>query len=143
MTSKSILLGGALSLALTGAVYAQADTSQAPSAQTKADATKADTSQTPSVKAKSIHHVRHHARHHAMHATTAYLHRSSPGERDATRDLNQQQASMARASGPAYVQNAPPPSPPPPGQPYRGMSYNAGATPGGGSPPSDAHVVPH
>ncbi|HEY2445008.1 MAG TPA: hypothetical protein VGI20_04645 [Rhizomicrobium sp.] len=129
MTSKSILLGGALSLALTGAAYAQADTSQAQDTQT---------TQTKSVH-KSVHHVRHHMKHHA----TAYLHRSSPGEREATRDLNQQQASMARPAGAAYMQNASPPSAPPPGQPYKGMSYNAGATPGGGSQPDNAHVVPH
>jgi hypothetical protein len=90
MTRKTLLLGGAFMFALSGAAFAQADTQ---SSQTK-----------------PAHHLRHHARHHAA---TAYLHSSSPAERDTTRDLNLQQASMMQtaAPGPQYIQNAPPGNP--------------------------------
>ena len=44
MTGKAILLGGALTFALTATAFAQADTSQTQSAQTK-----------------PAHHLRHHA----------------------------------------------------------------------------------
>jgi hypothetical protein len=97
MTGKALLLGGALTFALTGAAFAQADTQSSP---------------TPSSQTRSAHHLRHHARHHMA---TAYLHRSSPGEREATRDLNLQQVRMAEGApppGPQYVQNAPRPMPP-------------------------------
>ena len=86
MTRKAILLGGALTFALTATAFAQADT-----------------------QTKPAHHLRHHAKHHAA---TASLHRSSPAERDATRDLNLQQASMVQTAAPApytrNMQNAPP-----------------------------------
>jgi hypothetical protein len=93
MTRKAILLGGALTFALTGAAFAQADT---------------QSSQTPSSQSKPAHHLRHHAKHHMA---TAYLHQSSPAERDTTRDLNLQQASMVVQTGapaPQYNQNVPP-----------------------------------
>ena len=87
MTRKTLLLGGAFMFALSGAAFAQADTQ---SSQTK-----------------PAHHLRHHARHHAA---TAYLHNSTPAERDSTRDLNLQQASMVRTGtvAPQYIQNVPP-----------------------------------
>lgn len=95
MTRKAILLGGALTFALTGAAFAQADT---------------QSSQTPSSQTKPAHHLRHHAKHHMA---TAYLHQSSPAERGTTRDLNLQQASMVQTAAPApqdmrNMQNVPP-----------------------------------
>jgi hypothetical protein len=95
MTRKAILLGGALTFALTGAAFAQADTQSSP---------------TPSSQSKPAHHLRHHAKHHMA---TAYLHQSSPAERGTTRDLNLQQASMVQTAAPApqdmrNMQNVPP-----------------------------------
>lgn len=95
MTPKAILLGGALTFALTATAFAQADT---------------QSSQTQSAQTKPAHHLRHYAKHHA---TTVYLHRSSPAERDTTRDLNLQQASMVQTATPApqymrNMQNTPP-----------------------------------
>jgi hypothetical protein len=88
MTRKAILLGGALTFALTGAAFAQADT---------------QSSQTPSSQSKPAHHLRHHAKHHMA---TAYVHQSSPAERDTTRDLNLRQASMVQTAAPApYMRN--------------------------------------
>jgi hypothetical protein len=88
MTRKAILLGGALTFALTGAAFAQTDT---------------QSSQTPSSQSKPAHHLRHHAKHHMA---TAYVHQSSPAERDTTRDLNLQQASMVQTAAPApYMRN--------------------------------------
>ena len=91
MTTKAILLGGALTFALTATAFAQADTDT-------------QSSQTQSAQTKPAHHLRHHAKHHA---TTAYIHSSSPAERDTTRDLNLQQASMVETAGPApqYMRN--------------------------------------
>ena len=97
MTHRALLLGGALTFALTGAAFAQADT---------------QSSQTPPSQTKPAHHLRHHAKHHMA---TAYLHQSSPAERDTTRDLNLQQASMVQTAGPApymrNMQNVPPRDP--------------------------------
>lgn len=90
MTHKALLLGGALTFALTATAFAQADSSQTPASQTK-----------------PAHHLRHHAKHHMA---MAYLHRSSPPERETTRDLNLQQVRMMEGGppGPQYGQNVPP-----------------------------------
>jgi hypothetical protein len=94
MTHRALLLGGALTFALTATAFAQADT---------------QSSQTPPSQTKPAHHLRHHAKHHMA---TAYLHQSSPAERGATRDLNLQQASMVQTAAPApymrNMQNVPP-----------------------------------
>lgn len=108
MTGKAILLGGALTFALTATAFAQADTqsSQTSSAETKS-ATQQSAETKPAAQTKPVHHVRHHAKHHTA---TAYLHSSSPAERSATRDLNLQQASMVQTAPPApqYMQNVQP-----------------------------------
>jgi hypothetical protein len=95
MTHRALLLGGALTFALTATAFAQADT---------------QSSQTTPSQTKPAHHLRHHAKHHMA---TAYLHQSSPAERDTTRDLNLQQASMVQTAGPApqymgNMENVPP-----------------------------------
>ena len=95
MTRKAILLGGALTFALTATAFAQTDT---------------QASQTKSAQAKPAHHLRHHAKHHMA---TAYQHQSSPAERGTTRDLNLQQASTVQTATPApqdmrNMQNVPP-----------------------------------
>ena len=94
MIVKSILLGGAVALALAGAGIAQPATDTSPSKQRQIHT------------AKTVHHYRHHMRHHAP---TAALHAvSNPAERRATRDLNLQQLQTAQyGAGPRYAQGAP------------------------------------
>lgn len=93
MIVKSVLLGGAVALALAGAGIAQPATDTSPSKQTQTHS------------AKTVHHYRHHMRHHVR---TAALHPvSSPAERRATQDLNMQQVQTAQyGAGPRYAQGA-------------------------------------
>jgi ribulose kinase len=88
MITKSILLGGAMALALAGAGFAQ---------QAKPDDTqKSDDAQSTQTQpaSKSMHHTRHYVRHHVYHHNhMAALHTpSSRAERQETRDLNLRQA---------------------------------------------------
>jgi hypothetical protein len=99
MNLKSILLGGALTVALAGAGFAQ---------QAKPD--EAQQMQTRQTTPKSMHHVRHHMLHRMHHRIhTASLRAvSSPAERHATRDLNLQQVRMTQygAPGSQYARGA-------------------------------------
>jgi hypothetical protein len=111
MLTRSILLGGAIALALAGAGVAQQASDKTSTDQTQPmDKTQSNGQAQPDQDAaKTVHHYRHHARHHIR---TAMLHRpSTPTERRATAQLNQQQLQMA---GPQYAQGpgyAPAPQP--------------------------------
>jgi len=105
MRCKSLLLGGAMALALTGAAFAQAasgaDPNSQPAAQSQATPQSSDTSATGTSTSQTskpaTHHMRHHMHHHA--ARTASLHApSSPAEKQQTNELNQQQLQMATAA---------------------------------------------
>jgi hypothetical protein len=88
MNTKTILLGGAMAMALWGAGYAQQPATNA--------STNANTQTNAATHAKAIHH-RH--RHATMHA------RATRTERQATRNLNLQQERMAQY-GAQYPQGA-------------------------------------
>ena len=105
MTFKTMLLGGAVALALSGAAYAQAQQT-APQATPGTDQTNAaapaatqpttgNEAATPTTKTSTHHrHYRHHVQRHMRTAMLRHHKRytgSSAGEREATRNLNQQQ----------------------------------------------------
>src|SRR5947209_11108078 len=114
MTCRTMLLGGAMALALSGAAFAQAQQTS-PQATPGTDQINAGsatgaqtttgneaTTSTGSMTKSSTHHGHHHYRHHMHHhMRTASLHHhnrmasshhaSTPAERQATQNLNQQQ----------------------------------------------------
>lgn len=108
MGCKSMLLGGAMILALSGAAGAQQtapSTNTAPAATQTAPAQSSNTSGTESTSTPTKHATHHARHHHARHMSrTASLHSpSTPAEKRQTNDLNRQQlqAAESAASQPA------------------------------------------
>lgn len=101
MLTRSILLGGAIALALAGAAAAQqaSDKTSTDQAQSMDKTQSNDQAKPDQTSATAVHHYRHHVRRHIrtamLHRHTAMAHRpSTPIERRATAQLNQQQLQM-------------------------------------------------
>jgi len=104
MRCKSMLLGGAVILALSGAAYAQGSTGDQsnpsqPAAQSTTDQP-SDTS-TSGSGTSTTSHAKHHYRHHMRHSTKTASKDgpSTPAEKRQTDDLNKQQLQMAQSGG--------------------------------------------
>jgi hypothetical protein len=105
MRCKSLLLGGAMVLALSGAAFAHgapnADQNSQPAAQQSQSAPQpSDTTNQGTSTSQTTKHMMHHAWHHVHRGTrTASLHEpSTPAEKRQTFDLNKQQLQMAQAA---------------------------------------------
>src|SRR5437016_2835167 len=116
MRCRTMLLGGAVALALSGAAYAQAQQASPPATpgtdqinagsavgtQATGQGTMSNTTTTKS-STHHRHHYRHHVHHHMKTASSLH-HPSTPAERQATQNLNQQQmqgGSMQNTAQPA------------------------------------------
>lgn len=132
MRCKSMLLGGAMVLALSVAAFAQgtSGSDQTNGSPTAAQPTSGQFSGTsPTSTSESTTPAAHRHRHH-VHRTTreAYLHGpSTPAERRETYDLNKQQLQQAESAANQR----------PPGEmTTSGSAMNGGAQPASGSPTS-------
>ena len=96
MRCKSLLLGGALALALSGAAFAQAgsdpDENSQPATQSQ-QSSNASATKPPSEHA--MRHVRHRVVHHVLHTASVHV-RTTPAERVETNDLNRDQLYSAQ-----------------------------------------------
>ena len=112
MRCKTMLLGGAVALALSGAAttsFAQTaspTTNQINAGQQPAQATtdQSSQSQATSTQTSTKHHARHHM-HHRTHTASSQHAPSSPGEKRTTAQLNDQQ--LNGQAGPQSAQSMP------------------------------------
>jgi hypothetical protein len=102
MRCKSLLLGGAMVLALSGAAGAQDGSSLGQNSQPAAQSQQSSDTSTTKTPAKHVtHRVLHHARHHVQHTASVHI-RTTPAERVETNDLNREQLYSAQyRSGPS------------------------------------------
>jgi len=96
MRCKSLLLGGAMALALSGAAAAQVGSSLGQSPQPAAQSQQSSDTSTTKTPAKHVtHRVLHHARGHVQHTASVHM-RATPAERVETYDLNRDQLYSAQ-----------------------------------------------